>query len=110
MEAFPIIKYIKLVDKKEFAPAALNAKHAIFIFYIASLTSFALLIPSNSNIYLFCKSQIVSLIAKKALIIVFAEYTNFANILSLNLAFKINLANSFIRLFQSLSNIPIFFD
>ena len=80
-----IIKYIKLVGKKEFAITTLELEHETFIVYVA-LFSF---IPLNTNIYLSCKLQIAGLIAKKVLIKIFAKYIEFANMFFLDLASKL---------------------
>ena len=42
-KAFPTIKRVELVGKKEFAAVALNPEHEIFIIHVASLES-----PSNT--------------------------------------------------------------
>lgn len=55
MEAFSTIKHIKPVEKKKFVAVVFNLKYETFVVYVASLTSFALLILSNSDIHLFCK-------------------------------------------------------
>ena len=67
------------MGKKEFAAATLDPRYDTFVVYIASL-SFTLL---NST------PQISGLIAKKAPTKITAEYLDFANIFSLDLASKL---------------------
>ena len=83
-EAFPTIKRVKLVGKKEFATAALDLGHKIFIVCIASLES-----PSNNqdgDVYFFHKTQIVALIVNEASILIPTEYSDFTDVFSLELA------------------------
>ena len=78
-------KSIKLVEKKEFAAVIVDLEHEIFVVYI---TSFSFLLLNNADIYPFYRLQIVSLIAKKALIKISIKYTNFANMFFLDLISK----------------------
>ena len=82
-EALPTTKYIKLVRKKEFTPAALNLEYEIFIVHVTFL-SFTFL-----DVYPFCRLKLFGLIAKKAPIKVPDKYINFADVLSPGLAFKL---------------------
>ena len=75
-ETFPTTRRVKLVEKKEFATAALDLKHETFVIYVASL-SFT---PLDARL------QISSLIAKEAPTKISAQYLNFADIFSLDLA------------------------
>ena len=74
-----------------FAAATLTPKHKIFIVHVA-FPSFVVSFSStllNTNIYPFRKSQIVDLIAKKAFTKILTKYTDFANVFSPDLAFKL---------------------
>lgn len=51
-EAFPTIKCVKLVEKKEFTAAALDSKYEIFLVYIKLFNSSSLI---NIDIYPSCK-------------------------------------------------------
>ena len=86
-EVLPTTRCVKLVGKKEFAAAALNPEHETYVIHVASL-SFALLITSF-NVHPFWRPQISGLIAKEAPTKVFAEYLDFADVFSLNLATKL---------------------
>lgn len=81
IEAIPIIKWVELVEKKEFAAIALYLKDKIFILQIISLTS--------TNNHLSCRVQIALLIQDKAPTAVLFKYTNFTNIFSLGVAIKL---------------------
>ena len=87
-EALSTTRRIELVGKKEFAAVALDPKSETFVVYIASLSSNAL--PSSSllelDVYPFYRSQVSGLIAKKAPTKVPAEYSNFADVFSPDLA------------------------
>lgn len=69
------------MKKKKFVVAVINPKHKIFIVHIALLISFVDIYPS-------CRPQIAGLITKKAFIKIFAKYTNFTDVFSLDLAFE----------------------
>ena len=88
-QAFPTIRYVKLIGKKKFAAAALDPKHKTFVVHVAFF-SFVIL-PSFSllNVYPSCRPQIAGLIAKEALTKVPAKYFDFANIFSPDLASKL---------------------
>ena len=90
-KAFLITRYIELMDKKEFAPIALDPKHETYIIHIKSISSVAL--PSfsmlNIDVHPSCRPQISDLIAKKALIKFSAKYLDFADVFSLDLASKL---------------------
>ena len=59
--------------------------HVVSLSFVASFSSTSL----NTDIQPFCRSQIAGLIAKKAFTKVFNKYVNFADVFSLNLAFKL---------------------
>ena len=88
--------------KKEFVATVLDLEYETVVVYIISL-SFTFL--TNSNVYLSHKSQITSLIIKKALIKVLAKYINFTNMFSLDLFFKLlehsRINNNIIKLVDS---------
>ena len=82
-EALPTIRHVKLVGKKVFATAALDPKYEIYVVYVASFGSPPLDVhPSR-------RPQISSLIAKEAPTKVPAEYSDFANVFSPDLASKL---------------------
>ena len=70
-EALPTSKQVKLIDKKEFAKAALDKNFETFVVHIASLN----LVP---GIHPDRKAQIASLLNKEVKIL--EEYLDFANI------------------------------
>ena len=81
--------------KKEFIVAALNPEHETFVVYIASLSSTLLVVSFsstlfNTDIQLFCRPQISSLIVKKTSIKVSNKYVDFADIFSPNLVSKLS--------------------
>ena len=86
-EAFPTIRCVKLIGKKEFIAIVLNPKHETFVVYVMSLSSAISLssISLNADIHPSRKPQIDGLIAKKGPTKVFAEYADFVDIFSLNL-------------------------
>lgn len=86
-KALPTIRCGKLGEKNEFATAALDLKHKIFMIYLVLLTSPIQFIVLK--VYLSYRAQIVSLIVKKAFTKIFAKYVNFAIIFFLDLVFKL---------------------
>ena len=90
-KALPTTRRVELVGKKEFAAIALDLESETFVVYVASLSSDAS--PSSSplklNVYPSRRPQLSNLIAKKALTKVLAEYSDFANLFSLELASKL---------------------
>ena len=79
-------RQVKLVGKKEFVFAALNSDHETYIVYIASL-NFTLLIAFD--VHLFQKHQISGFIAEEVFTKVFAKYSDFAEVFSLDLMSKL---------------------
>ena len=73
------------MEKKKFAVVALNLEHEIFVVYVAFLSSTSL----NTDIYLFHRPQISSLIAKKAPTNVSTKYIEFTDIFISDLASKL---------------------
>ena len=90
-EAFPTPRHVELVDKKEFAAVALDLESETFIVHVTSLSSDALSSssPLNFDVHPFCRPQVSSLIGEKAPTKVFAEYLDFADVFSPDLAFKL---------------------
>ena len=81
-EAFPTTKWVELVGKKEFAAAALDPGHEIFVVHIASFES-----PSQEgNVHLFCRAQIAALVANETPTSIPTEYSDFADVFSPELA------------------------
>ena len=86
------------MGKKEFAAAALNPEHKTYVVYVASLNVHLFQRPQISgliaeeapvasfNIHPFRKPQISGLIAREALMKVSAEYSDFADVFSPDLA------------------------
>ena len=79
------------MEKKKFAAVALDPQYEIFVVYIASLNSVAFFsfTPLDADIHLFYSNKIADLIAEKALTKVLAQYANFTNVFSLDLASKL---------------------
>ena len=74
-EALPTTQRVELIDKKEFAKAALDENIEAFVVYVSFLS-----LGSKMTIYPAWEAQITSLLAKK--VIVSAKYSDFANISS----------------------------
>ena len=83
----PTIRRIELIGKKEFAVAAFDPEHEIYVVHIASLSFIPLV--ALFNVHPFQRPQISSLITKKAPTKVFAEYLDFADVFFPDLAFKL---------------------
>lgn len=71
------------MGRKKIAVTVLDPEHKTFVVHIASFNSTPL------NIHIFCRPQIVYLIAKKVLIKISANYVNFIDVFSLYLASKL---------------------
>ena len=87
-EALSTIKCVELVDKKEFAAATRDPESETFVIYIASLSSDA---PTSSSLFEHDvhssrRLQICGLIVKEALTKVSAEYLDYADVFSPDLA------------------------
>ena len=87
-EALPTTRRVKLVGKKEFVAAALDPKSEIFVVHVASLSSDVS--PSSSllelDVHPSRRPQVSGLIAKEAPTKVPAEYSDFADVFSSDLA------------------------
>ena len=79
------------MEKKEFAATALDSEHKIYVVHVVSLSStpLASLGSTPLDVHLSRRPQISGLIAKKAPTKVSAEYSDFANIFSPDLATKL---------------------
>ena len=88
-KALQTTRCIELVNKEEFVATALDSEHETFVVYVRSVSSD--LLPSSSplDIHSFQRPQISNLIADEALTKVSAEYSDFADIFSPNLAFEL---------------------
>ena len=90
-EALPTTRRVELVGKKEFAAAALDPESETFVVHVASLSSDAS--PSSSPLELDVhpsrRPQVSGLIAKEAPTKVPAEYSDFADVFSPDLASKL---------------------
>ena len=78
-EALPTTKRVEIIDKREFAAAALNADNETFLVYVAAPAE-----PTTMPIYLSCQAQVAALMSKETGIL--AKYSNFSNVFSLNSA------------------------
>ena len=87
-EVLPTTRRVELVDKKEFATAALDPEHETYVVHVASLTSIPLASLGSLllNVYPSRRPQISGLIAKKAPTKVPAKYSDFADVFSVDLA------------------------
>ena len=74
-KTLPITPRVEVIDKKEFAKAALNKNIGAFVIYVSFLS-----LRSKMTIYAAWKAQIASLLAKK--VTVPAKYSDFANVFS----------------------------
>ena len=85
-EVLPTTKPVELMGKKKFAAAALDPEHETYVVYIGLVSSN--LSPSSSplDIHPSWRPQISGLIAKKAPTKVSAEYLDFADVFSPDLA------------------------
>ena len=71
-------KRVELIEKKEFVVTALDLGYETFVIHVAFLES-----PSNNqegDVHLSCRVQIAVLVANEALISIFTEYSDFADI------------------------------
>ena len=83
----PTARRVKLVGKKEFAAAVLDPEHETYIVLVASLSSAPLIV--SLNVHPSRRPQISGLIAEEASTKVLAEYSNFADVFSSDLATKL---------------------
>ena len=85
-EALPTTRRIELVGKKEFAAAALNPEHETYVVHVVFFSSTPL---ASLNVHPSREPQISGLIAKEASTTVSAEYSDFADVFSPDLASKL---------------------
>ena len=85
----PTTRRVELVGKKEFAVAALDLEHEIYVVYVGSVNSNTSPSSSLFNVHPFRRRQISSLIAEKVPRKVLAKYSDFADVFSPDLAFKL---------------------
>ena len=87
-EALPTTRHFELVGKKEFAAVVLDSEYETYVVHVKLVCPDAL--PSSSalelNVYPSRRPQVSGLIADKAPTKVPAEYSDFTNIFSLDLA------------------------
>ena len=90
-EALPTTRRVELVGKKEFAAAGLDAEHETYVVHVGSVSSNAS--PSSSplklDVHPFHRFQVSGLIAKQTLTKIPAEYSDFADVFSPDLAFEL---------------------
>ena len=83
-EALPTTRRVELVGKKEFAAAALDPEHETYVVHVASLSSAPLV--ASLDVHPSRRPQISGLIAEEAPTKVPAEYLDFADVFSPDLA------------------------
>ena len=83
-EALPTTRRVELVGKKEFAAAALDPEHETYVVHVASLSSAPLV--ASLDVHPSRRPQISGLIAEEAPTKVPAEYSDFADVFSPDLA------------------------
>ena len=88
-EALTTTRHVELVDKKEFAAAALYPEHETYVVHVGSV-SFNVLPSFLLHVYLFCKPQISGLIVEEAPTKVPAKYSDFADVFSPDLASELS--------------------
>ena len=74
-EALPTTRRVKIIDKREFAVAALNADDETFVVHVAALAE-----PTTMPIYPSRQAQVAALISEKTGIP--AEYSDFSDVFS----------------------------
>ena len=74
-EALPMTRKVEIIDKKEFAAAALNVHEETFVVYLAALAK-----PKTMPIHLFCHAQVTTLTSNETGIP--AKYSDFFNVFS----------------------------
>ena len=91
-EVFPTTRRVELVGKKEFVAAALDPEHETYVVHVASLSStpLASLGSPPLDVHLSRRPQISGLIAEEAFTKVPAKYSDFVDVFSPDLAFKLS--------------------
>ena len=82
-EALSTTQRVELINKKEFAIAALDENVETFIVYVAALLAPMILV------HFFCQAQIELLLADKAFIEVLPKYLNYTDVFSFDLAIEL---------------------
>ena len=85
-KTLPTTKCIKPVGKKKFAAVAFDPEHETYVVHVRSVSSNTLPNSSPLNVHPSWRPQIFGLIAEEAFTKVFAEYSDFANVFSPDLA------------------------
>ena len=83
-KALPTTKWVELINKKEFAKAALDGNSKTFVVHVASLSSAPFVVNP------FRRPEISGLIAKEASIKIPDKYIAFADVFFLDLAAKLS--------------------
>lgn len=83
IEALPIIWRVKLINKREFAAAALDENTETFVIRVA-----ALLIPTM-QVHLSYQVQLGLLLTNKTFTKIMSEYSNYADVFSFNHAIEL---------------------
>ena len=78
-EALPTTRRVKIIDKKKFAVAVLNADNKTFMLHVAALVE-----PTTMPIHSSRQAQVAALTSKETEIL--AEYSDFSNVFSLDSA------------------------
>ena len=91
-KALPTTSCIELVGKKEFAVAALDPEHGTYVVHVGLVSSNALpsFSPLELDIHPFRRPQVSGLIAKEAPTKVPAEYSDFTDVFSSDLASELS--------------------
>ena len=76
-EALPTTIKVEIINKREFAAAALNADNEIFMVYVVALAE-----PTTMLIYFSCQVQVAALTSEE--IGIPTEYSDFSNVFSLD--------------------------
>ena len=88
-KALSTTKFIKPIDKKEFAATMLDLEYETYVVPIRLVSSIALLGSSSLDIHPFYRPQIASLIVKKVLIKILTKYSDIADVFSSDLVSKL---------------------
>ena len=77
------------MGKKEFAATALDSEHETYVVHVGSVSFDAPPSSSSLDVHLFQRPQTSDLIAKEAPTKILVKYSDFADVFSLDLAFKL---------------------
>ena len=84
-DVFPTTRRVELIEKKEFAAAALNPEHEDFVIHVATLN-----VDPGDEVHSSKRAQIAYLKADEAFTEVSSEYTSFTDVFSPILATKLS--------------------